>query len=240
MKILHKLISGLALAGSLLMGATAWAQQSRLIETAETVPAANQWLSPGDRLQVRVVGQPGARVTFLNGQPLTELAPALTNGKRGIYQGTYLVQPTDTLQDRPISFQLLTPDSLTATARSKNTIRFLNPSVPVLATTRGPLAYLNYGLGEDRLGGAKLGYLDSLVVLHLTGRVGDLYRVQLSRHQTAWVPQEVVRLLPPVALCRHLSPAPGAYRATRCLTTCGCPSPPACPIVPSSSPSPAD
>jgi N-acetylmuramoyl-L-alanine amidase len=173
------------------------AQQPPLIESAETVPAANQWLRPGDRLQVRLVGQSGARVSFLNGQQLTELLPAQAQGKRGVYQATYVVQPGDTLQDRPITFQLLTPDSLTATAQSKSKIRFLNPNQPQLAVTKGPLAYLNYGLGEDRLGGAKLGYLDSLVVLHLTGRVGNLYRVQLSETNTAWVPQEVVRLLPP-------------------------------------------
>jgi N-acetylmuramoyl-L-alanine amidase len=168
-----------------------------LIQSAETVPAADQWLQPGDRLQVRVQGQPGCQATFLNGQPLTELAPALTKGQAGIYQGTYLVQPGDTLHDRPITVGLLAPDSTYATASTHNKVRFLNPNEPQLAVTKGALAYLNYGLGEDRLGGAKLGYLDSLVVLHLTGRVGNLYRVQLAATQTAWVPQEVMRLLPP-------------------------------------------
>jgi N-acetylmuramoyl-L-alanine amidase len=196
MNKLSKRISGLALAFGLLVAVPTQAQQSRLIESAETVPAADQWLRPGDRLQVRLVGQPGARVTVLNGQPLTELLPAQAQGKRGVYQATYVVQPGDTLQNRPITFQLLTPDSLTATAQSKSKIRFLNLNEPQLAVTKGDLAYLNYGLGEDRLGGAKFGYLDSLVVLHLTGRVGSQYRVQLSETSTAWVPQEVVRLLP--------------------------------------------
>ncbi|TGE09567.1 N-acetylmuramoyl-L-alanine amidase [Hymenobacter fodinae] len=197
MKKLYAWGSGLVMAASFLLGTPTRAQQPRLIETAETVPAADQWLRPGDRLQVRLVGQPGARATFLNGQPLTELLPAQAQGKRGVYQATYVVQPGDTLHDRPITFQLLTPDSVIATAQSKSKIRFLNPNEPQLAVTKGNLAYLNYGLGEDRLGGAKLGYLDSLVVLHLTGRVGNQYRVQLSETHTAWVPQEVVRLLPP-------------------------------------------
>ncbi|SNC76515.1 N-acetylmuramoyl-L-alanine amidase [Hymenobacter gelipurpurascens] len=190
------LLTGL-LMGGLLLAPPAHGQQAPLIESAETVPATDQWLSPGDRLQVRLVSQSGARVTFLNGQPLLELDPTLTQGKRGIYQATYVVQPGDTLHDRPIRFQFVTPDSVIATAQSKSLVRFLNPNEPQLALTRGDLAYLNYGLGEDRLGGAKLGYLDSLVMLHLTGRVGKQYRVQLSQTQTAWVPQEVVRLLPP-------------------------------------------
>ncbi|MET4105806.1 N-acetylmuramoyl-L-alanine amidase [Hymenobacter sp. UYP22] len=168
-----------------------------VITTAETVPATDQWLRPGDRLQVRLVGTPGLRASFLNGQPLVELLPAQAQGKRGVYQGTYVVQPTDTLRNRRISFQLLTLDSVQATAYSRSKVRFLSPHEPQLALTKGELAYLNYGLGEDRLGGAKLGYLDSAVVLHLTGRVGNQYRVQLSETNVAWVPQEVVRLLPP-------------------------------------------
>ena len=168
-----------------------------IISAVETVPAANQWLSPGDRLQVRLTAQPGVRATFLNGQPLVELTPAQAQGKLGVYQGTYVVQPGDTLNYRPIEVQVLTPDSVLEVGFSGNTVRFLNPNEPQLAVTRSDLAYLNYGLGEDRLGGAKLGYLDSLVVLHLTGRVGELYRVQLAAGQQAWVPQNVVRLLPP-------------------------------------------
>ncbi|AHJ99639.1 N-acetylmuramoyl-L-alanine amidase [Hymenobacter swuensis] len=167
------------------------------ITAAETVPAADQWLQPGDRLQVRLTGTSGAQATFLDGQPLTELLPGQAQGQRGVYQGTYVVRPGDTLQNRTLRFQLLSKDSLVAIAFSKNTVRFLSPNVPQLARTKGELAYLNYGLGEDRLGGAKLGYLDSAVALHLTGRVGNQYRVQLSQNHTAWVPQEVVRLLPP-------------------------------------------
>ena len=170
---------------------------SPVILGVETVPAANQWLSPGDRLQVRLTAQPGVRATFLNGQPLMELTPTQAQGQLGVYQGTYVVQPGDTLNDRPVEVQVLTPDSVLEIGFSKNTVRFLNPTEPQLAVTRSALSYLNYGLGEDRLGGAKLGYLDSLVVLHLTGRVGELYRVQLAAGQQAWVPQNVVRLLPP-------------------------------------------
>ena len=192
------LLRVLLLGAGLLLPVVADAQTaSPLITTAETVPAVNQWLSPGDRLQVRLTGQPGARVTFLNGHPLTELTPAQAQGRQGVYQGTYVVQPGDTLNNRPIEFQLMTPDSVLALSFSQNTVRFLDPNEPQLAVTRTALAYLNYGLGEDRLGGAKLGYLDSLVVLHLTGRVGNQYRVQLAAGQLAWVPQELVRLLPP-------------------------------------------
>ncbi|TGE21362.1 N-acetylmuramoyl-L-alanine amidase [Hymenobacter aquaticus] len=181
----------------LLSGFAAGSRAQALIESAETVPATNQWLGPGDRLQVRLKGRPGQRVTFLKGLPMTELPPALTKGQRGIYQGTYVVRPGDTLQNRPILFQVLRNDTVAlASAFSRSKVRFLSPDAPQLALTKGQLAYLNYGLGEDRLGGAKLGYLDSAVVLHLTGMVGTQYRVRLADNQVAWVPQDVLRLLP--------------------------------------------
>ena len=185
------------LLGLLLFNIPVIRAQTPLIEAAETVPAADLWLQPGDRLQVRLKGQPGAVATFLGGKLMTELSPTLTNGQLGIYQGTYVVQPGDTLFDRPIAFELLTPDSVRTVAFSQNKARFLSQNAPQLAVTRGPLAYLNYGLGDDRLGGAKLGYLDSLVVLNLTGKVGDQYRVRLAENQTAWAPEDVVRMLPP-------------------------------------------
>lgn len=59
--------------------------------------------------------------------------------------------------------------------------------------TKGPLAYLNYGTGEDRLGGAKMGYLDSLVLLKVIGQYKDLYRVRLTDGLSAWIPQNLTR-----------------------------------------------
>ena len=169
-----------------------------LIREVETVPGGELWLSPGDQLQVRLTGEPGGQATFLNGRPLTELtAPG---SARGIYQGMYTVAAADTLigtTAQPLWLHLRLPDGRHDSAQTAASVRVLSPDQPQLATTQGLLAYLNYGLGEDRLGGAKLGYLDSLVLLHVVGRAAGQYRVQLAAGQQAWVPAEVVRLLPP-------------------------------------------
>ncbi|UYZ58203.1 N-acetylmuramoyl-L-alanine amidase [Hymenobacter latericus] len=174
--------------------------QARLLERAEVVPAQDQWLQPGDRLQLRAKAQPGARVTTSWGLPLPELHPSLANGQPGVYQVSYVVRPGDTLHTRRIKLYAQLPDGRRDSLLTSTTVRVLDPNVPQLARTRGALAYLNYGLGEDRLGGAKIGYLDSLVLLHLTGRVGGQYRVRLAENQTAWVPVEVATLLPPGGL----------------------------------------
>ena len=46
--------------------------------------------------------------------------------------------------------------------------------------TTGKLPALSYGMGEDRLGGAKMGYIDSNVLLKIVDSVKDMYTVQLS------------------------------------------------------------
>jgi N-acetylmuramoyl-L-alanine amidase len=172
----------------------------RPIKTVETVPGGERWLSPGDQLQVRLTGEPGGQATFLNRRPLLELPADQTGGQRGIYQGSYTITATDTLggpTGRPLWLHLRLPNGRHDSLLTAAPVRVLSSDQPQLALTQGGLAYLNYGLGEDRLGGAKLGYLDSLVVLHVVGRAAGQYRVQLAAGQHAWVPAEVVRLLPP-------------------------------------------
>ncbi len=65
-----------------------------------------------------------------------------------------------------------------------------------LCRTIGPLAYMEYGLGDDRLGGAKMGYLDSNVLLRVVDSVNGDYRVQLSKNHTAFIPKSSVRATP--------------------------------------------
>ncbi len=59
--------------------------------------------------------------------------------------------------------------------------------------TKGQLAYLNFGLGEDRLGGAKMGYVDSLILLKAIGKYKDQYQIRLTPSLSAWVPAQLVK-----------------------------------------------
>jgi len=72
-------------------------------------------------------------------------------------------------------------------AQTRDTITVFSPDSAIFVRTKGNLTYLNYGLGDDRLGGAKLGFLDSLVLLRATGAYKDLYRVRLTANLTAWI-----------------------------------------------------
>jgi N-acetylmuramoyl-L-alanine amidase len=70
------------------------------------------------------------------------------------------------------------------------------PNRYFLVKTKGPLSFLKYGLGEDRLGGAKMGFLDSNTVLKVVDSFGIDYKVQLSRYHSAWIDKQSTQLLP--------------------------------------------
>lgn len=56
-----------------------------------------------------------------------------------------------------------------------------------LAKTSGKLPMLSYGLGEDRLGGTKLGFIDTNVLLKVVDSTATMYKVQLSKFHTAFI-----------------------------------------------------
>jgi N-acetylmuramoyl-L-alanine amidase len=61
-----------------------------------------------------------------------------------------------------------------------------------MVRTTGKLSTLYYGWGEDRLGGAAMGYLDSGVLLKVVDSVKELYKVQLTQFRTAFVDKRSV------------------------------------------------
>ncbi len=166
------------------------------IEEVSIYPHEDQELVSGDLLKIRVKALTGCSLVFLNAVPLIELPAAQTGGMRGIYQVNYTVRPTDTLPLQKLVFTLTGKDGRKVSSKSEERIGFNNAGFPRVAITHGDLPYMNFGLGTDRLGGAKLGYLDTLVRMKVTSRSGNLYRVDLSEHQQAWIPVNLVKLMP--------------------------------------------
>lgn len=57
----------------------------------------------------------------------------------------------------------------------------------ILGRSGGKLPALLYGLGADRLGGAKMGYIDTNIILRVIDSTKDMYNVQLSKYHTAYI-----------------------------------------------------
>ena len=64
----------------------------------------------------------------------------------------------------------------------------------IYGKTTGKLPMLAYGLGEDRLGGAKMGILDTAVVLKLIDTTKAIYQVQLSKNHTAYIDKSFIQM----------------------------------------------
>lgn len=159
-------------------------------------PTVDSWLVAGDRLDVQVKGTPGCKATFLDGKPMLEAAPSDAGGIRGVYRGEYVVKPVDTLSRQPVRFLLQNDSGATATAISKGEVWIRNADLPLCGVTKGDRPALAFGLGDDRLGGAKMSFLVPGVRLAISGKVGNMYRVALAPGRDAWIDENSVELQP--------------------------------------------
>jgi N-acetylmuramoyl-L-alanine amidase len=167
------------------------------VEDVMMEPATDMWLNAGDILRLQIKGTPGCTATFFDGLPMREVVTTGGSGLGGIYRATYKVKPADTLSNRPITFRLTHPDGRSITKESPGRISFLAAEFPRVAVTRGERPALAYGLGDDRLGGAKLSFINAGIRLAITGKVGALYRVALTDNQEAWIDTAAAALQPP-------------------------------------------
>ncbi len=65
---------------------------------------------------------------------------------------------------------------------------------PLSGRTTGPLPYLEFGPGDDRLGGAKMTYLDTGILLQVVDSMAGDFKVQLSSGHSAYLPKASVRM----------------------------------------------
>jgi N-acetylmuramoyl-L-alanine amidase len=172
-----------------------------VIEDVMMEPSSGLWLNHGDVLEVRFKGSPGYEATFSipgvkSGIPMQELPPREARGLRGVYIGRYIVQERDETRNVMIEFRLKKSFWSSTYAHSRGAVSITPGDFPTVGEVTGERPFLNVGLGGDRLGGAKLQYIDSGIRIIITGRQEGQYRVQLSERMTAWIPVQFVNLLP--------------------------------------------
>lgn len=156
-------------------------------ENVQILPSSDMALSPGDAVRIRLNAAPGAKIAWIGGEPLYEVS-------QGVFQGQYTVQPGDTLIGRPIELSIAWGDT-TAVQGVESSLELIEGPMPRIVQTKAG-AYLNYGLGGDRLGGAKINYLAEGIKLQVVGRVNQMYKVRLSRNTVAWIPVSCTEPMP--------------------------------------------
>jgi N-acetylmuramoyl-L-alanine amidase len=163
------------------------------IASIETFPEGNLFVMPGDRIKFKVKALTGCTVVANGNITLYEMP---NNKMPGIYQGEYVVKETDSFLVSKIPITITDKTGKAVTKQSKSWVSMFGPMAPNIAVTKGRLAHLLFGLGDDRLGGAKIGYLDSMVALNVIGKVGSRYKVRLSKYRTAYIDDDAVEFLP--------------------------------------------
>ena len=72
-----------------------------------------------------------------------------------------------------------------------------NPSYK-MARTKGLLPFLEYGPGDDRLGGAKMTYLDSGILVKVIDSLNSDYIISLTDNLKAFIAKSSVQFEPQV------------------------------------------
>jgi N-acetylmuramoyl-L-alanine amidase len=166
------------------------------ITNIDILPEGNLYVKASDKIKFKIKALPNCKVVANGNIPLYEIPTSTQNKMPGIYQGEYIVKETDSFFVTKIPFTITDKAGKSFTAKSTSSISMFSNLAPNIAITKGRLGHLLFGLGDDRLGGAKIGYIDSAVLLNVVGKVGSNYKVQLSKYKTAYVPDDVVEFLP--------------------------------------------
>ncbi len=166
---------------------------SLIISDQSYLPNSDLILNNGDVVKLRVYATPNSRVLFLDKYPLKEVI-----GKEkihtGIYRGIFRAGENDRLNYPKIFFTLVSSAGDTLKKYFNHSFCSSPGTLPLTGITVGEMPYLNYGLGTNRLGGAKMEFIQPGIFLKITGMFGSQYRIELSKNLTAWIPKRFVKI----------------------------------------------
>ncbi len=165
---------------------------STVIETITIEPNGDVALQPNEYVQIKVKAKPNCTITLNNKYQLTELPKQ--KGIGGYYQLNYKVKATDSFLVSNFKFALYKNGELKYVKTDKNTYTVFNDDVPTIGATNIVNTPVYSGLGEDRLGGNKIGFLDSGVQVQIIGRINNLLKVKLHNNFSAYIPKELLTI----------------------------------------------
>ncbi len=163
------------------------------IESYSVEPSGNLQLQPGEKIIIKVKAKPGMKVALNNGMQLKEKNKSLTKGVAGYYEAEYVLKTSDKKYKGQFSLNLLD---------EKNEVLeevFLTQKIEIFEYEQNVIgeiaeAYtpVYVGLGEDRLGGTKSGFLDSGVKVQIVGKYNKLYKIKLDQITHQYIPVDQI------------------------------------------------
>ncbi len=184
------------------------------IEKGRLRPAREQVLQPGDVLRVFMKGSPGGKATFSIGNfkvslPMVESTEyverdsgealfgdgtktTLIRDVRGLYSGTYVVQPGDQVNSAIIGFKLVMPNGEAATAVAPGRVTLESSAIPRIAEFVEEPGIIRTGPNTSRIM-----HLPKGVRLWVVGQDGDFFKVRLAEGVTGWAAVKQLKVLRP-------------------------------------------
>lgn len=183
------------------------------IDTSYVFPKMDWELQPGDVFKVAFKGSPGKKATFsivglINDLPMVELAPKKsyywgeaifrqsTNSQmaevRGIYTGSYIIQPWDWAAGRKIIFKIVD--------NAGKEKKFTAPGkLSIDLSTIPKIGQLTENVKRARSGpriGSQL-FLPKGTRVLITAKRGNHVRIRYSESNEIWIKKESIEILPP-------------------------------------------
>ena len=148
----------------------------------------DQLYGPGDVIPILAQATPGKQLSY--SIPGQHTHVVMNERSPGVYESYHKVGPYDPMFEGNIEFSLKGRWFKRSKVTSLETVKMGGlPKTGVVNTSN---AYLNIGLGSDRLGGAKYGSIYEGVELTIVGEQSGLYKVALSPSLHAWIPTSFV------------------------------------------------
>ncbi|MDD4777501.1 MAG: N-acetylmuramoyl-L-alanine amidase [Fermentimonas sp.] len=139
------------------------------------------------------VAQKGSEI-FINDMPVKQYKTGSFGTELSLNEGDNIVEVRvvtgPSTETESFSVYYKKPEAVTAVVSDS----YSDSTVPLVVTKKG--AYLNYSTGGDRLGGAKINFLDEGIKMELLDIKQDLYKVRLSENRYAYIPKRFAEILP--------------------------------------------
>ncbi len=164
-------------------------------------PSQDKELHPGEDIEVFCKGSPGMKAFFKVKGVRGEFPMVESVTTPGNYMGVYRIGNRDRLKSSKIKVTLENDKHQKESRESDGTISLFPNNWPMMVQVAEPNVILR--AGPALAPGDKAGYVmfpPEGTLLQVTGRIGDEYRIRLTKNKTVWVSSSQIKPLPAGAL----------------------------------------
>jgi N-acetylmuramoyl-L-alanine amidase len=164
------------------------------IKTITTEPNADMAIQVGETIQFTVLAKSNHKLQLNNGFVIKENIKSKQKDGYSLYEASYILKKEDEDLGNNWMLQLSKNNEVIEEKKLTHSIEVFKSNEITIGTIKNEYTPIYIGLGEDRLGGTKSGFLDSGVKVQVVGKIGKLYKVKFTNHLHQYVPTSSVEI----------------------------------------------